>query len=112
MWKLSWILIWYFGFIGVPRPAWQIMKLHQKEKKKEIIMCVCQYYGWKTYHQIFKASSLLLEQAKSLKWKKAHFLLSLFKTQSITFTPQSIIWINTDYVSVLSYKSFEDQPVC
>lgn len=54
-------------------------------------MCVCQYYGWKTYHQIFKASSLLLEQAKSLKWKKAHFLLSLFKTQSITFTPQSII---------------------
>ena len=54
-------------------------------------MCICQHQGWETYHQIFKASSLLLEQAKSLKWKKAHFQFSLFKTQSITFTPQSII---------------------
>lgn len=61
------------------------------KRKKKIIMCICQYHGWKTYHQIFKASSLLLEQAKSLKWKKAHFQFLLFKTQSITFTPQSII---------------------
>lgn len=53
----------------------------------------------------FKASSLQLDQFKSLKWKKVHFQFSLFKCNILIHT--TICSLNKHWLCVLSCKSFE-----